>query len=51
MVKYTHDAILKFNEIVRCKHCGKQMRRGQACVGFREIVCLDCANKWRADNG
>ena len=51
MIKYTQDAILKMGEKVQCQHCGKQMRRGQRCVGFREIICVECAKKWRCEHG
>lgn len=51
MIKYTTDYILKMDETVRCQDCGKQMRRGQRAVGFREIICVECAKRRRGDNG
>ena len=45
MIKYTSDIVYRFDEIVRCKDCGKQMRRGERIIGFKEIVCRECAEK------
>ena len=50
MIKYTPEAMKKMDEIVRCEHCGKQIRRGQSIVGFREIVCRECAMKTDKEN-
>ena len=44
MVKFTQDYINRFDEKVVCECCGKEMRRGQAACGFRDIVCVKCAN-------
>lgn len=47
MTKYTQAAIMRLDEIVQCKDCGKRMRRGERIVGFSDIVCRECAKKRR----
>jgi formylmethanofuran dehydrogenase subunit E len=45
MVKFPNDFYMRLDEIVQCKDCGKQMRREERIIGFKEIVCRKCAEK------
>lgn len=47
MVKFKSEYLARMDEKVICDKCGKQIRRGQCCVGFKGNVCVDCVRKWR----
>ena len=49
MHKYSEEEISKFDKKVICECCGKQIRRGEAPIGFRDIVCIDCARNGYKD--